>query len=152
MNLQTVTWIPFRQLPILTNTQPIVIGNPNPHIRDHTGKLKYWQDCLMLESEYVLKFILFETSCSFCRFIRFIAIQNTRSGRTSGRFVLILRGLPPRALVSSPAARFLNCRKMYEPRTKHKKSRKKRTLDRRRFLLVTFWRLKVRFIGKEIVD
>ena len=77
---------------------------------------------------YLLKFILFETSCSFCRFIRFIAIQNARSGQALGRFVLILRRPPPCALVSSPAARFLNCRKMYEPRTIHKKSRKKRTL------------------------
>ena len=79
--------------------------------------------------DVVLKFILFETSCSFCRFIRFIAIQNARSGQALGRFVLILRRPPPCALVSSPAARFLNCRKMYEPRTIHKKSRKKRTLQ-----------------------
>ena len=61
MNLQTVTWIPFRQLPILTNTLPIVIGNPNPHIRDHTGMLKYWQDCFMLKSQYSFDFF---PSCS----------------------------------------------------------------------------------------
>ena len=61
MNLQTVTWIPFRQLPILTNTLPIVIGNPNPHIRDHTGMLKYWQDCFMLVSQYLFDFL---PSCS----------------------------------------------------------------------------------------